>query len=142
MIVIFSMKIEPNPSTFFLINESSLFLLFNRLLESNYHKTSIGKKRFYFVEYNKKNRKISYIMCIIQNIKYRILVIMVYVWYSLWHVLKVPMRVQQIVEEIHVPHVIRSPSLVSNLQRFLQHPLHQILPRSVFHWHDHFVHIQ
>ena len=61
MIVIFSMNIEPNPSTFFLINESSLFLLFNRLLESNYHKTSIGKKKFYFVEYNKKNRKISYI---------------------------------------------------------------------------------
>lgn len=56
------MKIESDPSTFFLINESSLFLLFDRLLESNYRKTSIGKKKFYFVECNETNRKISYII--------------------------------------------------------------------------------
>lgn len=62
IVIFFSMKIESDPSTFFLINESSLFLLFDRLLESNYRKTSIGKKKFYFVECNETNRKISYII--------------------------------------------------------------------------------
>ena len=58
------------------------------------------------------------------------------------YLLEPPVVVEKVVEEVHVPHVVRGAVVLVDLARLRKDDVHKLAPGVAFDWHDHFVDVE